>query len=78
MGFYRKFHRENHGLSDWLKDDSTTKIAQFKWATIPQFSPHDFPLFLKELNPENPENACKIKIKCRKFHKLQKFISFFI
>ena len=33
MGFYRKFHHENHGPFDSLKDDSTAEIGQFKWAT---------------------------------------------
>ena len=39
MGFYKKFHRENRGLSDSLKDDSTDEIGIFKWATIPRFPP---------------------------------------
>ena len=39
MGFYRKFHRENHGPSDSLKDDLMVEIGQFKGATILQFSP---------------------------------------
>ena len=42
MGFYRKFHHENREVFDSLKDDSTAEIGQFKWATIPQFSPQDF------------------------------------
>ena len=54
MGFYRKFYRENRGPADSLKDDSMAEIRRFKLATIPRFSPHDFPLFLKELNLENP------------------------
>ena len=33
--FYRKFHRENRGLSDSLKDNSMAEIAQLKWAMIP-------------------------------------------
>ena len=56
IGFYRNFHRENCGPSDSLKDDSMAEIARFKWTTIPR-SPHNFPLVLNELNPENPENA---------------------
>ena len=45
IGFYRKFNLKNRGPSDSLKDDSTAEIVQFKWATIPRFSPHDFPHF---------------------------------
>ena len=74
MNFYKKFHHENRGPSDSLKDDSTAEIEWFNWATIPRFSP----FLLKELNPENLENAWKIKIKSIKFHKIQKFISFFM
>ena len=78
MGFNRKFHRKNRGPSDSLKDDSTAEIGGFKWAIVPR-SPHDSPPpFLKEFNPENPENAWKIKMKSRKFYKIQKFVSFFI
>ena len=51
ISFYKKFHPENCGPSDSLKDDLMAEIAQFKWATIPRFSLHDFPPFLKELNP---------------------------
>ena len=69
MGFYKKFHCENYGPSISLKDNSMAEIGRFKWATIPRFPP-----FVKELNPEN---AWKIKIKYKKFHKIQKFISFF-
>ena len=47
MAFYRTFHRENRGASYLLKDDSTSEIERFKGATIPQFSPHDFPPFFK-------------------------------
>ena len=57
IGFYKKFHLKNRGPCNSLKDDSTAEIARFKWATIPRFSPHDFFPFLKELNPENPENT---------------------
>ena len=57
MGFYKKFHYKNRGPSDSLKDDLTAEIGRFKWAMIPQFSPHDFPPFFKELNPKNPKNA---------------------
>ena len=35
ISFYKKFYREKCGLSNLLKDDSTAKIVQFKWATIP-------------------------------------------
>ena len=42
MGFYRKFHCDNGGPFDSLKDDSTAEIVRFKWATIPRFSPHNF------------------------------------
>ena len=39
IGFYRKFHCENRGPFDLLKDDSMAEIGRFKWATIPRFSP---------------------------------------
>ena len=35
IGFYRKFHPENRGPSDSLKDDSMAETVQFKSATIP-------------------------------------------
>ena len=62
MVFHRKFHRENRGPSNSLKDDSMAEIERFKWATIPRFSPHvflptNFLPFLKELNRENLENT---------------------
>ena len=61
MGFYRKLNRENRKPSDFLKDDSTAKIAQFKWATIPQFSP-----FFKGIKSKKSEKCLKNQNKIKK------------
>ena len=52
MGFYRKFHRENRRQSDSRR--------MIQWLRLDDLSgprSHDFLAFLKELNPENLENA---------------------
>ena len=38
IGFNKKFHPKNYGLSNSLEDDSTAEIERFKWAMIPRFS----------------------------------------
>ena len=66
MAFNRKFHRENHGPSDSLKDDSTTEIGRFKWTTIPQFSSHGFPPFSKGIKSRKSGKCLKNQSKVEK------------
>ena len=59
IGFYKKFHPKSCEPSNSLKDDLMAEIAQFKWATIPQFSPDDFPPFFNGIKSRKSKKCQK-------------------